>query len=191
MRVSKEKSAENHRRILDVASSMFREKGFDGVGVADLMKGAGLTHGGFYGHFASKQDLAARACTRALQGSEERWTKLVEDAPDESLGAVVSSYLSPRHRDHPGRGCAMAALGADTARQESSVRRAFTEGIKPLLAILERIVPGRGSAARRERAVATMAGLVGALVLARAVEDPELSEEFLRAMEAILGRRDR
>ena len=191
MRVSKEKSAETQRRILDVASAMFREKGFDGVGVADLMKGAGLTHGGFYGHFASKQDLAARACTRALEGSEERWTNLIEDAPDESLGALVSSYLSPRHRDHPGRGCAMAALGSDMARQESSVRRAFTEGIKPLLAILERIVPGRGSAARRERAVAAMAGLVGALVLARAVDDPEISEEFLRATEAILGGRDR
>jgi TetR/AcrR family transcriptional repressor of nem operon len=191
MRVSKEKSAETQRRILDVASAMFREKGFDGVGVADLMKGAGLTHGGFYGHFASKQDLAARACTRALEGSEERWTKLIDDAPDGSLGAVVSSYLSPRHRDHPGRGCAMAALGSDMARQEPSVRRAFTEGIKPLLATLERIVPGRGSAARRERALATMAGLVGALVLARAVEDPELSEEFLRATEAVLGGRDR
>jgi TetR/AcrR family transcriptional repressor of nem operon len=85
----------------------------------------------------------------------------------------------------------MAALGSDMARQEPSVRRAFTEGIKPLLATLERIVPGRGSAARRERALATMAGLVGALVLARAVEDPELSEEFLRATEAILGGRDR
>ena len=170
---------------------MFREKGFDGVGVADLMKGAGLTHGGFYGHFQSKEELAARACTRALEASEERWTKLVDDAPDESLGAVVSSYLSPRHRDHPGRGCAMAALGSDMARQESAVRRAFTQGIRPLLAILERIVPGRGPAARRERALATMAGLVGALVLARAVEDPELSEEFLRATEAILGGRDR
>jgi TetR/AcrR family transcriptional repressor of nem operon len=93
MRVSKERAAENHQRILDVASSMFREKGFDGVGVADLMKGAGLTHGGFYGHFQSKEELAARACTRALEASEERWTKLVDDAPDESLGAVVSSYL--------------------------------------------------------------------------------------------------
>ena len=191
MRVSKETSAANHQRILDVASSMFREKGFDGVGVADLMKGAGLTHGGFYGHFASKQDLAARACARALEGSEERWTKLVEEASDDSLRAVISSYLSPRHRDHPGRGCAMAALGSDMARQEIPVRKAFTQGVKPLLAILERIVPGRDSAARRERAVATMAGLVGALVLARAVEDPEVSEEFLRATELILGGRDR
>lgn len=85
----------------------------------------------------------------------------------------------------------MAALGSDMARQEIPVRKAFTQGVKPLLAILERIVPGRDSAARRERAVATMAGLVGALVLARAVEDPEVSEEFLRATESILGGRDR
>ncbi|MET0430148.1 MAG: TetR/AcrR family transcriptional regulator [Microvirga sp.] len=191
MRVSKEKAAENHQRILDVASAMFREKGFDGVGVADLMKGAGLTHGGFYGHFASKEDLAARACARALEGSDARWTTLIDEAPDHPLAAIVSSYLSSRHRDHPGRGCAMAALGSDTGRQDGAVRKAFTRGVRPLLAILERIVPGRDPAARRERALATMAGLVGALVLARAVDDPELSEEFLRATQAMLAGRDR
>jgi TetR/AcrR family transcriptional repressor of nem operon len=189
MRVSKEKAAENHQRIVDVASAMFREKGFDGVGVADLMKGAGLTHGGFYGHFASKDDLAARACARALQGSEENWTKLVGQEPDRPLGAVVSSYLSSSHRDNPGRGCAMTALGCDIARQEGPVRKAFTQGVRPLLAILERIVPGRAAAARRERALATMAGLVGAVILARAVDDPALSDEFLQAAERVLAGR--
>jgi TetR/AcrR family transcriptional repressor of nem operon len=189
MRVSKEKAAENHQRIVDVASAMFREKGFDGVGVADLMKGAGLTHGGFYGHFASKDDLAARACARALEGSEEKWAKLVDRDPDRPLGAVASSYLSSSHRDNPGRGCAMTALGCDIARQDGKVRNAFTQGVRPLLAILERIVPGRAAAARRERALATMAGLVGAVILARAVDDPALSDEFLQAAERVLAGR--
>jgi len=109
MKVSKEQMAENRERILDAAAARFRERGFDGIGVADLMKDAGLTHGGFYGHFASKEDLMAQAAARALANAGAGWQALADAAPDEALGRIVRSYLSAAHRDHPERGCAIAA----------------------------------------------------------------------------------
>ena len=105
MKVSKEQMAENRARILDAAAALFRERGFAGIGVADLMKAAGLTHGGFYGHFASKEELMARASERALAGSLGGWRGLVEHAPDDALRRIVRSYLSEAHRDHPEQGC--------------------------------------------------------------------------------------
>src|SRR5260370_14694964 len=93
MKVSRIQEAENHERILDVAARLFRERGFDGVGVSDLMKAAGLTHGGFYGHFASKEDLMAQACTRALAGSLDRWSRLGTGAPNEAVRAIPTAYL--------------------------------------------------------------------------------------------------
>ncbi|MGP0094332.1 MAG: TetR/AcrR family transcriptional regulator [Xanthobacteraceae bacterium] len=186
MRVSREQAAENRERILDVAAKLFRERGFDGIGVADLMRSAGLTHGGFYGHFASKEDLAAQACARALGRSAEAWTRLVEQGTRGPMAAIATSYLSAKHRDHPGSGCLLAAVGADVPRQGSSVRRAVTEGLLRLIEPLTRIVPGRSPAVKRERALATMASLVGALVLARAVDDEAFSEEILKATAASL-----
>ncbi|MBM6594348.1 TetR/AcrR family transcriptional regulator [Microvirga pudoricolor] len=181
MRVSKEKAAESRQRIVDAASRLFREKGFDGIGVSDLMKSAGLTHGGFYGHFASKEDLVAQACAQALAGSQAKWKGLLEAQSADPLAAIVESYLSTAHRDHPGRGCTMPALGSDVARQGPAVRKAFTAGVRPLLDLLARAMPGRSERARRERALAALAGLVGAMVLSRAVDDPALSEEILDA----------
>jgi TetR/AcrR family transcriptional repressor of nem operon len=179
MRVSREQAAENRERILAVAARLFRERGFDGIGVAELMQGAGLTHGGFYGHFASKDDLAAQACERALAESAGKWATLADE--DDPLAAVAASYLSVRHRDDPGRGCVLAALGTDVPRQNASVRRAVTGGFNRLIDVLARLVPGRSKAAKREKALATMASLVGAVVLARAVDDPALSKDILRA----------
>jgi TetR/AcrR family transcriptional regulator, transcriptional repressor for nem operon len=181
MRVTKEQAMENRGRIIDVASMLFRQKGFDGIGVADLMKSAGLTHGGFYGHFASKDDLAAQAYSHAISTTADRWTALVDDRPAEALRAIVLSYLSLRHRDDPGKGCPMVALGPDVARGDRPLRRVFTEGLRPLIDILTKIVPGRSKASQRETALATMAGLVGAVVLARAVDDADLSDEILSA----------
>ena len=185
MRVSKEQAAESRERILDAASKLFREHGLDGIGVADLMKSAGLTHGGFYGHFASKEDLMAQACTRALSRSVERWEKLSEQ--DQPLSAIVKNYLSRRHRDDPGGGCALPSLGGDVARQGPPVRRAFTDGVKSLVGILARAVTGRTPAARRKKALAICASLIGGVVLARAVDDRELSDEILDAVSASLG----
>jgi len=186
MRVTREQAAAHRQTILDAAGTLFRERGFDGSGVDDIMKRAGLTHGGFYGHFGSKDDLAAETCTSVMAG--ERWAERLTGAPNPSLGAVVGAYLSPRRRDAPGRGCFLAALGSDVARQPRSVRRAFTEGLRSRVDALQRLLSGRSGAARHEKALATMAGLVGALMLSRAVDDPKLSDDILEAAAATFGR---
>src|ERR1700753_2414899 len=128
MRVSREKAAEHRERIIDAAGALFRAKGFGGVGVADIMKAADLTHGGFYGHFASKDDLVAQSSRRTMGRAAANWSKIVEDAPKKPYAALLKHYLSPRHRDDPGQGCAFAALGNDAARSGQVVREAFAEG---------------------------------------------------------------
>jgi TetR/AcrR family transcriptional repressor of nem operon len=182
MKVSREQAAANRERILDVASTLFRERGFDGIGVADLMKHAGLTHGGFYGHFSSKEDLMAQACDRALAQSAAKWAKLCAQPGGKPLSSIAKSYLSTRNRDDPGAGCAVAALGADASRQGSKVRHSITEGVRSLVRILAGTVPGKSRAAKRRAALTTFASMVGALVLARAMDDPKLSAEILDAV---------
>jgi TetR/AcrR family transcriptional repressor of nem operon len=186
VRVTREQAEANREKILEAAGTLFRERGYDGIGVAAIMKRAGLTHGGFYGHFASKDDLAAEITARVL--GREGWLERLTGKPNPSVAEVVRNYLSPRHRDDPGRGCLFAALGADVARQPRTIRRAFTEGLRKRVDRLRDLMPGPSAAARRQKALATMAGLVGALVLARAVEDPKLSDEILEAAAASLGR---
>jgi TetR/AcrR family transcriptional repressor of nem operon len=181
MRVSREKAAENRERIIEAAGALFRTKGFSGIGVADIMKAANLTHGGFYGHFDSKDDLVAQASRRALARAATNWGKTVADTPDEPFAALLEHYLSPRHRDEPGQGCVFAALGADAARSGQVVRNAFAEGLEPLIDILAKSAPGGSKAARRRKALAAMSGLVGALLLARAVGKNEFSDEILEA----------
>lgn len=181
MRVSREKAAEHRERIIDAAGALFRSKGFSGVGVADIMKSADLTHGGFYGHFTSKDDLIAQASERAMARAAGNWSKVIAGAPDNALAALLAHYLSPRHRDDPGRGCAFAALSGDAARCGKPVRKAFAQGIEPLIEILAGAVSGRTRAVRRRKAVAAMAELVGALMLSRAVGDAGLSDEILEA----------
>lgn len=190
MRVSRVEAAKNRERIIEVAAKLFRERGFDGIGVADLMKSAGLTHGGFYGHFASKEDLMAQACARALDGSLDALHQIAERGDENSLSAVASAYLSPAHRDRPGEGCVLAALGAEAARHGSPVRSAFTQGVRSALDLLTQLVPGKAKRAKRERALATYASMIGALVLARAVDDPELSEEVLQSVLASIAQID-
>ena len=141
MRVSREKAAEHRDRIIDAAGALFRAKGFGGIGVADIMKAADLTHGGFYGHFASKDDLVAQASRRTMARAAANWTKLVEAAPDNPYAALLEHYLSPKHRDDPGKGCAFAALGNDAARSGKIVRKAFAEGLAPLIDILAQSDP--------------------------------------------------
>src|ERR671923_2137352 len=110
MKVSREQAARNRERIVETAAQLFRERGFEGIGVADLMKEAGLTHGGFYGHFGSKEDLMAQACVRASGRSHALWSRLAERAPNDPLAEIAGVYLTAKHRDNPGEGCLMAAL---------------------------------------------------------------------------------
>jgi TetR/AcrR family transcriptional repressor of nem operon len=181
MKVSREQAAENRERIVNTAARLFREHGFDGVGVADIMQSAGLTHGGFYGHFASKDDLAAEACARALEKSVTRWNALKETEGD-PLAVIVGSYLAETHRDRPGTGCVVAALGSDVARQGRGVRQAVTKGVEGLIDRLAQLFPGRSKAVKRRKAVASFAAMVGAVIMARAVDDAELSREILDAV---------
>lgn len=187
MKVSREQAAANRERILEAGTRLFRERGLDGIGVADLMQEAGLTHGGFYGHFASKEDLMAKSCERALAKSAAKWESLVARDGRQALAAIADSYLSTRHRDHPGAGCLVAAVGVEAGRRGPDVRRAFTDGVKSLVAVLARAIPGRARAARRRQALATFAGMVGAIVLARAVDDAELSAEILKAVRGSIA----
>src|SRR5215468_8712442 len=181
MRVTREQAAENRERIVDAAARLFREKGFDGVGVDAIMQAAGLTHGGFYRHFSSKDALAAEAVARGLAVNAGRQAALA------SLQDVVSAYLSPQHRNDAGGGCMIAAVGCEMARQGKGVRRGLTAYVRDQIEQLARRIGGRGGAARRQQAIATLAGLVGALVLARAVDDPAFSDEILAAARRRFG----
>ena len=191
MRVSQEQFTENRQRILDVAAKLFREKGFDGIGVDGIMQEAGLTHGGFYGHFASKADLAEQACAVALGRSADRWEALTRSRPDTGLAEIARSYLSKRHRDNPGGGCVFAALGSEVARRSDAVRATVTQGVQAQLGILERVAdrPSKSQpkSQRREQAITTLSGFVGAMVLARLVDDAALSNEILTVAARAVG----
>lgn len=190
MKVTREQAKLNRERVVDTAARQFRERGFEGVGVADLMKSAGLTHGGFYAQFDSKEHLMVEACERAFEESEHRWRELLERAPKKRLSVIASSYLSGKHRDNPGGGCVIAALSMDAARQGPPVRAVFTEAAKRFLGLLGQVVPGRSPRSRRREALASFAAMVGAVVLARTVSAASLSEEILEAVRAQLTELD-
>ncbi|MGB6754500.1 MAG: TetR/AcrR family transcriptional regulator [Xanthobacteraceae bacterium] len=184
MRVSRQKAAENRQRIIEAAGALLRANGLSGIGVADIMKAANLTHGGFYGHFNSKDDLVAQACRKVTAQAAENWQKTAAKSSNDPYAALLARYLRPRHRDEPGQGCVFAALGADAARSGAVVQDAFADGLEPLIDLLAKSAPGETKAERRRKGVATMAGLVGALLLARAVgtnDNKELSNEILEA----------
>jgi TetR/AcrR family transcriptional regulator, transcriptional repressor for nem operon len=179
MKVTREEAARNRERIVDAAARLFRERGFEGIGVADLMKEVGLTHGGFYGHFASKDELEIEACTRALSHSLAAWRKRAEQGREHPLSAITDGYLTARHRDDPGGGCLLAALASDVSRRSGGVRHAVTDYLNAAFDLLQRFTPGRTKAARRRKAIHLYASLIGALVMARAVDDDALSREIL------------
>ncbi len=170
MKVSREQMAENRVRILDAASQLFREKGFEAVTVADVMKAAGLTHGGFYGHFESKDDLVAQALAHALKAGAGKTS---------DLGAFIDNYLSPEHRDNPGTGCPTAGLAAETRHQGPAAQSAMTAGLRGQIDRLSEAFPGLSDADRRRDAIGSWAAMVGAVILARAIDDPEFSHEVL------------
>lgn len=183
-RVSKEQAELNRHAIEDASARLFKEKGFAGVSVADLMGAAGLTHGGFYGHFASKDELAAVACANAFRHSAERWAKRIEDQPDEhaALQSIVDHYLSSRSLQDIGSGCPGPSLVGDVAREDKDkpVRAAYQAGMSELVEILATLAPG-DAATRRKTALAQWSLMVGAVMLARATQGDPVSGELLAA----------
>lgn len=187
MPYSKQHKQETRERILRTAARALREAGMHGHGaiISELMAQAGLTHGGFYAHFPSKDALVAAACAR---GMAETGEQLFAVAATESRGArlrrVIRSYLGRRHRDTPATGCVLPALAADVARAPHEVRAAFTAGLREYLDRLEDLMPGADDAARRDEALMLLSGMVGALLLARAVDGAELSDHILATSRA-------
>ena len=181
MRVSRIQAAENRQAVINVASRLFRERGFDGIGLKDLMKGAGLTQGAFYKQFASKEDLAAQASRRALESASLRWSAAAAENPKDPLGAVVAFYLSMGHREETMDGCPVVALGSDAARQSVDVKASFEAGIKNYLEMLVRWIGETDGEDSTDKAMTILSTMVGALVLSRAVNNKRLSKRFLQA----------
>src|SRR6476659_8401754 len=168
MRYSKEHKQETHARIVKKASVRLREKGAHGIGVADLMKEAGLTHGGFYAHFDSREALVMEAFNYAMDRSTERWRKLAEQTPPEKrFAAIVDSYLTTLHRDDPGHGCAVPTLGPEIARESAKTRKAFAARLDEMIEMMADQVPELPRKAARAQAIAALSTMVGALVLSR------------------------
>jgi TetR/AcrR family transcriptional repressor of nem operon len=191
LRITKSKAAENRARVVDAAAKLFREKGFDAVGVAELMRAAGMTHGGFYNHFASKEAVEAAACEQVFAKSIAKLESIAE-IPDEedrwrAFDDYRTRYVSRTARDATSSSCPMVAFAGDVSRQSADVREVYAAGLRAYLDAFGRAGDSgaEGEAARR-RAIKQFSELVGALTLARsvAVADPELSDEILRAAQA-------
>lgn len=181
MRVSRIQAAENRETVINVASRLFRERGFDGIGLKDLMKGAGLTQGAFYKQFKSKEDLAAQASRRAMESATDRWSAATAASPEQPLEAVMSFYLSMGHRGERMDGCPIVALGSDAARQGQDVKASFEAGINEHLEILGRFIAEANGEQSDSKAMAILSTMVGAVLLSRVVNDPDLAQAFLDA----------
>ena len=165
-----------HERIVEVAARVIRRSGYDGTGVADIMKEAGLTHGGFYAHFESRDALLAEAGDRAGAEAVARAARVAAEAPaGQALQAMMQAYLSPQHIDAIENGCPVSALGSEMHRQAPEVRRAATIHIKEMIDLFARQMPDWGQPQAHERAMALVCALIGTTTLARAVDDPKLS----------------
>jgi TetR/AcrR family transcriptional repressor of nem operon len=176
MRYDKSHKETTHRRVVETASARFRKEGLDGVGVANLMKDAGLTHGGFYSHFPSKEALIQEAIVSSMEATFARLSGAAENGGIEEF---IRMYLRPAHRDHPEKGCAAAALGCEIARHSKATRAAFTDRVRKLVSLIEmRLAKPDASTAR-----AIFSTLMGALQLSRAVSDRDLSDKMLEAGE--------
>lgn len=179
MKVSREQVAMNRQKILEAASRLFRARGFEAVTVAEVMKAAGLTHGGFYGHFDSKDDLIAQTLAHTLTAS----------APGEfDLASYAAAYLSPDHCADLAGGCPTAGLGAETIRQSPEARAAMTAGLRRQIERLGQGAPGETPDEKRQAAIVAWAAMVGAMILARLSSDAELSREVLAQTRSWIGR---
>jgi TetR/AcrR family transcriptional repressor of nem operon len=181
MRYSREHKQETHDRIVRKASVRLREKGAHGIGVADLMKEAGLTHGGFYAHFDSREALVIEAFAYAMDRSMENWRKITDEvAPEKRLAMIAESYLSTLHRDNPGHGCSIPALGAEIARESPKTRKAFAGKLDEMIEMMADYIPNQPRKAARKQAIATLAAMAGTMLLARIAGSSELSDEVLK-----------
>jgi TetR/AcrR family transcriptional regulator, transcriptional repressor for nem operon len=188
MRHSKEDKAASHERIIAIAAARIRESGTEQPGVAEIMRAAGLTHGGFYKHFESRDDLIVEAVERALIDSQSRVPELTAGAED-PLAAFADAYLSVAHRDDPATGCGVVALGTDMPRVGGPAQEAYRAQVERYLAHLERLLEDDDDATRR-RATVTLSAMVGAVMIARALGPTPRSEEILRDVrDAVRERR--
>jgi len=183
---SRAEKAKTHKRIVSIASKKFREEGLAGVGIADLMKEAGLTVGGFYKHFDSRDDLVAEAISSAFGGWKRRVDAAASGGPPVSLANLIDDYLNPAHRDHPGTGCAFSALAPEIARSDKRTRALTTEQVRNDIQLIAALIPGRDVHAVRSQAILTFSALVGAMSLARTVSDEALSREILKSVAELL-----
>ena len=184
MRYGKEHKEETHRKVVEAASRRFRKDGIEATGVVDLMADVGLTHGGFYAHFSSKETLVKEALSAASSKSRERLQREMDKAHQEGrdpLESIVRSYLTALHRDRPDRGCSVAALGSEIARHPRKTREAFTEGLDKTLDIIASALPAAVTAQRKEKAYAIFSTMIGSLQLSRAVSDPAMSQAVIDA----------
>ncbi|MES2257531.1 MAG: TetR/AcrR family transcriptional regulator [Pseudomonadota bacterium] len=189
MKISKEKAADNRRALVKAAAKLFKEKGIDGVGVAEISKEAGLTHGALYAHFASKEALAAEALEYSLARG---YAMLTPDgaARPVTLNELYDYYLSTRQRDSLSGGCAMTAAASEIARQDESVSARFTEGFMRMAGYLEgQLADTDSQLDKRERALTMLSAMIGGVAVSRAVlkADPALSDEILAAMRKLVG----
>lgn len=192
MRYSQEHKQQTHQRVVAAAAQAFRAHGVANVSIPRLMQEIGLTHGGFYAHFESKEALVAEACASGQSETVKQLFGVAEKAaPGKKLQAILDNYLTPAHRDNPASGCTIPALAAEIAREPAEVRHAFTQSIRALLARLKPLMPDNGPHTTDERtdeALALLSGMAGAVLLARAVDDPALSDRILDAAHTFYSR---
>lgn len=191
MRVSREKALESREQVIETAARLLRERGFDGIGVADIMKAAGMTHGGFYRHFESKDDLAVKASERAITESKAALVDELSKNPQDPLRAIIERYVSAVHRDDPGTGCILPALAADAARRDDpALREVFTANIREYLDQLGALLAVRPAATGVRTPAAILAEMVGAVVLSRVISDETLADQLINdVVEDMVGNR--
>jgi TetR/AcrR family transcriptional regulator, transcriptional repressor for nem operon len=194
MRHSKAEKAKTHKRIVAIASKRFREEGLAGIGIADLMKEAGLTVGGFYKHFKSRDELVAEAVGSALGVWKHQVDAAASGGPSVTFESLVDDYLSEAHRNHPGTGCPVSALAGDIARSDKRTRAVVTQQIRDNIALVATLIRDKNQkdqdekdkSTARAQAVLTYCALVGAIGVARAVSDEQLSREILKTVAQLL-----
>ena len=190
MRYSADHKAETHARLLRAAAAQMRKQGMDGVAVAEIMRGAGLTHGGFYAHFACKDDLIAQAVSQMFADNAARVGRWMEEVTSaERLDIFIERYLSSAHRDRPDRGCPLTTIAADVTRQSATTRQAFDAGAAGTFARMEAMIPPWISHDRAMLARSILSEMAGAVALSRAIGDPEQSERILAAARESVRRR--
>ena len=186
VRISRQQVAENRDRLLKVAADQFREHGIDGVGIADLTRAAGMSLGSFYGYFESKEHLVSETCARALTGTKDRIAGYLAKPGDGAVATMIDDYLSPLHRDSRAKGCALPALGSEITHQPALVRHAATGKLHELFDAISPSMPGETPQQKAAAAIATVAGLMGGVILSRMADDAALSQQILDAVAASL-----